>query len=141
MPDMDGNIDDMIHSIIGAERRVNIELKRLKEEYKQVFERYDSLVKEQEEIEHMKATVKDRLIEDEDFDLHKVDGYKISVCPVVKLAVQDEDAIDEKYKSTEVVVNVKKAQDYKKLSGRLPEGFVDKTYHRMIWKEDDNAES
>lgn len=140
MPEMDGNIDDMIQSIISAERRVNDELAHLRAEYERVFEQYDKLTKEQEEVERMKEAVKVRLIEEEDFDLHKVDGYKISVCPVVKLAVLDEDKVADKYKSTEVVVNLKKAQDYKKLSGELPEGFLDKTYHRLTWKEDDSVQ-
>lgn len=137
MPQTDGNIDDMIGYIIGAEYRVNTELNRLREQYQQVFEQYDKLVKEQEELERMRAEVKERLIHDEDFDLHKVDGYKVSVCPVVKLEVADENAVPEQYKSTGVIVNLKKAQDYKKLSGETPEGFIDKTYHRLTWKEDD----
>lgn len=136
MPTDTAQIDETISAIIKAERELNEQLQILKAEHKAAFDALDKLNAQQDEIERMKAEVKDALIATEDFDLHKVEGYKVSVCPIVKLAVQDEDAVDEKYKSTEVVVDVKKAQEHKKLYGVLPKGFADKTYHRLTWKEE-----
>lgn len=135
MPAQDGNIDNTIRSIIQAERDLDAQLEKLKVEHKAAFDALAVLEAQRDELEKLKSDVKDALIQNEDFDLHMVDGVKVSVCPITKLAVVDEDRVDEKYKSEQVVVDVKKAQEHKKLYGVLPAGFVDKTYHRLTWKE------
>lgn len=137
MPADNADVDEAIAAIIEAERTLNKELEQLKSQYKGVFDALAKIEAQQDELEKAKAEVKEGLIAMEDFDLHKVQGVKVSVCPVVKLAVEDEDKVPDKYKSTEVVVDVKKAQEYKKLYGKMPDGFADKTYYRLTWKEDD----
>lgn len=139
MSEKTDNIDLTISAIIEAEQKVDAELAQLKTQYQGVFDALDKIQAQRDEIERMKAEVKDALVTTEDFDLHKVKGYKISVCPVVKFAVGDEDLVEDKYKSTEVVVDTKKAQEHKKLYGKTPAGFIDRTYYRLTWKEDDNA--
>lgn len=140
MPLSNDAVEDSIRAILIAEKTVNEQLDKLKTQYEHVFKALDALNAAKENVEEMKAELKDKLIQAEDFDLYKVDGVKVSVCPVVKLAVADESKVDEKYKSTEVVVDVKKAQEHKKLYGELPEGFLDKTYHRFTWKEETDAD-
>lgn len=135
---MPPSVDDIIRSISKNENEILEKIETLKSKYGAVFQEYNSLTAQLDELQKAKDEVKGMLIAAEDFDLHKVDGVKVSVCPVVKLEVEDLDAVEDKYKSTEVVANVKKAQEAKKLFGELPAGFKDKTYYRLAWK-DENA--
>ena len=133
------DVDASIKEIIEADKALNQKLDTLKSKYKHVFDELDILNAQLAELAKAKEEIKAQLIASEDFDLHKVDGVKVSVCPIVKLEVEDIDKVDAKFKSTEVVADVKKAQEAKKLFGELPAGFKDKTYHRFTWKEGKDA--
>lgn len=130
------SIDDVIARIILDTEDINQRFEVFQREHKAVFDELEEINALRAEIEERKAKLKEQMIREEDFDLHKVQGMKISVCPITKLAVEDEDLVDEKYKTTGVVINTKKAQDHKKLYGVVPAGFRDATYYRMDWKED-----
>lgn len=130
------SIDDAIARILLDTEDINQRFEAFQREHKAVFDELEEINTLRAEIEERKIKLKERMIREEDFDLHKVKGMKISVCPITKLAVEDEDLVDEKYKTTGVVINTKKAQDHKKLYGTVPAGFRDATYYRMDWKED-----
>lgn len=138
---MANTVDDSIKDIISAEKEVNKKLNDLKSRFKHVFDELETLTVQLDELAKAKEEIKAALIANEDFDLHKVDGVKVSVCPVVKLEVEDIDKVEDKYKSTEVVADVKKAQEAKKLFGELPAGFKDKTYYRFGWKDTGNKDA
>lgn len=132
---MGNQVDNVIKDIVTKTKEVEKKINDLKFKYKHVFDEMDTLLAQMDELERAKSEVKAMLIEAEDFDLHKVGTVKVSVCPITKLEVEDIDKVDDKYKSTEVVADVKKAQEVKKLLGEVPEGFKDKTYHRFTWKD------
>lgn len=134
-----GSVDERISAVVKAERALDEQIAMLRNSHKTAFEEMQKLEDERARLEKEKADIKADLIKTEDFDLHKVEGCKVSVCPVVKLAVKDESLVDDKYKSTQIVVDVKKAQEHKKLYGETPEGFEDNTYYRLTWKEENDA--
>lgn len=136
MEDKSMSVDDWIKEVVRQETEANKKLLDLKSKYNQVFMDLAVIQAQLDECERAREEIKKMLIEDEDFDLHKVDGVKVSVCPITKLAVKNIKDVDEKYKTTEVVVDVKKAQEAMKLFGELPAGFEDKTYHRFTWKDE-----
>lgn len=129
------NVDGLIESVARKEAELNAKIADLKSKYKQTFDDLEALTVQLDECVKAKEEIKALLIQREDFDLHKAGGMKVSVCPIVKLEVEDIDKVDDKFKSTEVVADVKKAQEAQKLFGETPEGFKDKTYYRMTWKD------
>lgn len=135
MEDKSMNVDDLIKEVITQEASANKKIAELQSKYSHVFKELEVLQAQLDECERVRGEIKTMLIEDNDFDLHKVEGVKVSVCPIVKLAVKDIDKVEDKYKSTEVVADVKKAQEAMKLFGEVPEGFENKTYHRFTWKD------
>lgn len=138
MKDKSMSIDDLIREVVRQEAEANKKLADLKSKYNQVFMDLAVIEAQLDECQRVREGIKKTLIEDGDFDLHKVDGVKVSVCPIVKLAVKNINDVEEKYKTTEVVVDTKKAQEAMKLFGEVPAGFEDKTYHRFTWKGKDD---
>lgn len=86
-------------------------------------------------VEALKQDLKQALVEEDDYDIHEVDGKKYSVSKVVKLAVDNIDLVPAEFKSVMEVANEKKAQDYYKLFGDVPAGFVDKSYNKLNYKD------
>lgn len=129
------SVDDLIKEVIVQETEANKKIAELQYKYAHVFKELEVLNAQLNECEKVRDEIKSMLIENEDFDLHKVDGVKVSVCPIVKLAVKDINEVESKYKSIEMVADVKKAQEAMKLFGEVPEGFENKTYHRFTWKD------
>lgn len=134
------DIDKQVSLIAEKERELRTELDKLVSSNPDIFKQKELLEAQLDELQRMKDEVKAELIKRKDFDLHKVGGVKVSVSRIVKVAVGNIDKVPDDFKSTMVVADEKKAQEYIKVMGEIPEGFVDKSYHRLTWK-DTNADS
>lgn len=129
------DIDKQVSFIAEKERELRTELDKLVSSNPTIFKQKEILEAQLDELQKMKDDVKDELIKRKDFDLHKVDGVKVSVSRIIKVAVDDIDKVSDDFKETKVVANEKKAQEYIKVMGEIPAGFVDKSYHRLTWKD------
>lgn len=128
-------IDDKIRETLALEKQTDETEKALREKYPEVFTELDKLAKARAEVAAHKDAVKNELIEDGDFDTHQVENFNISVSRIVKLDVLDADEVDEEFKDVQTVIDLKKAQEYKKVMRKTPKGFEDKTTFRLNWKE------
>lgn len=128
-------IDDRIREIIHDETDANTREDSLREKYPEAFKEIDALAKLRKDIAERKDSVKADLIEEGDFDTHQIDNYNISVSRIVKLDVLDADEVDDEFKDVQTVIDLKKAQEYKKVMRKTPKGFEDKTTFRLNWKE------
>lgn len=130
------DIDETISQIVAHEHQLRSDLDKLIAQNEQVFKQKDTLEAQLDELQKMKNQVKETLVKNGDFDLHKVGDVKVSVCKIVKLAVSDMNKVPEEFKSVLTVANEKKAQEYTKVFGKPPEGFEDKSYHRFTWRDE-----
>lgn len=132
-------IDDRIRETLLAEQKAIEAEKALREKYPEAFAEFDKVAKMKAEVAAYKDTIKAELIEDGDFDTHQVENYNISVSRIVKLDVLDADKVSDDFKDVQTVIDLKKAQEWKKVMRKTPEGFEDKTTYRLNWKEVKNA--
>lgn len=130
------DIDKRIAFIAGEERKLLAEREKFVSQNEPIFKRLEVLDVQIDELQKMKKEVKDALVAKGDFDLHKVDGVKVSVANIARVAVADIDKVPEDFKSTQVVVDEKRAQEYLKVMGKVPDGFINKSYQRFSWKDE-----
>ena len=107
----------------------------LQQKYPEVFKEMLKIESDKGRLSKLKDDLKTSLIEGSDFDTYQTEKHKFSVSKIVRLETEDIDKVPAEFKSTREVADEKKAQDYYKLMGTPPEGFKDKTYHRLNWKE------
>lgn len=117
------------------EEQTNKREDELKSKYPEVFVELLDIERARGECEGLKKELKSLLVARDDMDNHEVDGHKYSVSKIVHLETENIDLVPDEFKSMQVVADEKKAQDYFKLMGVAPEGFKDKSYHRLNWKE------
>lgn len=127
-------IDGELVQIAEREQSAEQALAKLHQEYPQVFEQMKQIEAAFADVERLKTAVKEKLVKDQDFDLHRIGKLRVSVSKTAKVKVKDIDAVPEDFKSTEVVVNEKKAREYLKVMGELPAGFEDVSFYRLNWK-------
>lgn len=127
-------IDGELVQIAEREQSAEQALAKLHQEYPQVFEQMKQIEAAFADVERLKTAVKEKLVKDQDFDLHRIGKLRVSVSKTAKVKVKDIDAVPEDFKSTEVVVNEKKAREYLKVMGELPAGFEDASFYRLNWK-------
>ena len=132
---MGRNPDDVARELADLEEHTNKRESDLKSKYPEVFVELLDIARERGEIEGLKKELKSLLIAQDDLDNHEVDGRKYSVSKIVRLETENIDLVPAEFKSMQVVADEKKAQDYYKLMGVVPEGFKDKSYHRLNWGE------
>ena len=128
------SLDKELSEIAVREASVEESLVALHEQYPDVFKQIEAIETAKQEVQRLKDAVKARLIADQDFDLHEVGDLSVSVSAVAKVKVVDINKVPDEFKDEMVVANEKKAQEYLKVMGKLPEGFSDASYYRLNWK-------
>lgn len=136
---MQPSIEERLAKILEVQRLADESYAAIEQDYPEVWERLETIEKARADAEMAKQEIREELIEAKDFSTRQVGGYNISVSRTVKLAVSDQDKVSSDYKKTEEVVDIKKAQEYMKVMGKLPAGFEDRSVYRFNWKEIKNA--
>lgn len=129
------NPEDVARELAELERQTDARENDLKAKYPEVFVELLDIARARGEIEGLKKELKSLLIAQDDMDNHEVDGRKYSVSKIVRLETDNIDLVPDEFKSMQIVADEKKAQDYYKLMGIVPDGFKDKSYHRLNWGE------
>lgn len=127
-------MDEVIQSVIDAEKAVIKREAELKAQYPDVFKAIEQVENAKQQIVNKKSGIKDKLIELQDFDTHTVDGVNVSVSRVVGCEVEDETQVAEEYKSFKTIVDLNTIKKVIKATGKIPEGIKDKTTFRFNWK-------
>lgn len=127
-------ISNEIVAIQNKEMEVEKALSLLQEQYPEAFAQLRAIEDAQKRVQELKDSVKAKLIEQKDFDLHEVGDLKVSLSAVAKVKVIDIDKVPDDFKEVKTVVKEKKAQEYLKVMGRAPEGLEDDSYYRLNWK-------
>lgn len=127
-------MDEVIRSVIEAEKAVAQRKAELQTQYPDVFKALEQVEDAEKQIANKKAEIKDKLIEAQDFDTHTVDGVNVSVSRVVSCDVEDETQVPEEYKSFKTVVDLATIKNTIKATGIIPAGIKDKTTFRFNWK-------
>lgn len=132
---MDRDPKEIASEIEELEKSIEERELELQREYPEVFKELLKIEADKGHVLELKDDLKSLLVNRDDLDTYQVDGHKFSVSRIIKLEAQDMDKIPAEFKSVREVADEKKAQDYYKLMGVAPEGFKDKSYHRLNWKE------
>lgn len=132
---MERNPEDVARELAELEKQTDERESKLKSKYPEVFVELLDIARARGECEELKRELKSLLIARDDLDNHEVDGRKYSVSKIIRLETDNIDLVPDEFKSMQVVADEKKAQDYYKLMGTAPEGFKDKSYHRLNWGE------
>lgn len=127
-------ISNEIATISARELQVEEALSLMQERYPDVFAQMKKIEEAQKEVQALKDSVKAKLIEQKDFDLHEVGDLKVSLSAVAKVKVIDIDKVPDEFKEVKTVVKERKAQEYLKVMGKAPEGLEDNSYYRLNWK-------
>lgn len=127
-------INDSVKDIAIIEADVEQQLATLQQQYPDIFKQIEYIEEQKRKVNEFKESIKQRLIDTQDFDLHEVDGVKISVSKIAKLDVDNINDVPDEFKEVATTANVKKATDYMKVMGEMPKGFKDKSYYRLNWK-------
>ena len=132
---MSMDLSATIASIADTEKSLAKRLDALKEANPAVFAELDKISNAQKEVEKLKAGLKSYLDEEKDYDVHEVGNVRVSVSRITKIAVGSIEEVPADFKETKTmeVANEKKAEDYLRLYGSLPKGFIDKSYSRFNW--------
>lgn len=132
---MSMDLSATIASIADTEKSLAKQLDALKENNPAIFAELDKISNAQKEVDRLKASLKSYLEEEKDYDVHEVGNVRVSVSRITKIAVGDIEEVPADFKETKTmeVANEKKAEDYLRLYGSLPKGFVDKSYSRFNW--------
>ncbi len=132
---MERNPEDVARELAELEKQTDERESKLKSKYPEVFVELLDIARARGECEELKRELKSLLIAQDDMDNHEVDGRKYSVSKIIRLETQNIDMVPDEFKSMQIVADEKKAQDYYKLMGVVPQGFKDKSYHRLNWGE------
>ncbi len=132
---MERNPEDVARELAELEKQTDERESKLKSKYPEVFVELLDIARARGECEELKRELTSLLIARDDLDNHEVDGRKYSVSKIIRLETDNIDLVPDEFKSMQVVADEKKAQDYYKLMGTAPEGFKDKSYHRLNWGE------
>lgn len=127
--------EDVARELAELEKQTDERESELKSKYPEVFVELLDIARARGQCEELKRELKSLLIAQDDMDNHEVDGHKYSVSKIIRLETQNIDMVPNEFKSMQVVADEKKAQDYYKLMGVVPQGFKDKSYHRLNWGE------
>ena len=138
MPDNDF-ITKEIQVISVTENELDNQLKTLERQNPDVFKQIKAIEKAREEVQKLKDAVKNKLIENKDFDLHEVGNLRVSVSAVANVKVVDMDKVPEDFKEVKTVADIKKAKEYLKVMKRVPEGFEDTSFYRLNWRISDET--
>lgn len=136
---MPSTIDERLSAIIRAQHEMDQIHATIEKDYPEVWVMLENAKRIKEKVDLEKTSIRQELAEQQDYDVHQVDGFNISVSRTVKLAVSDPDKVSADYKKTEEVIDLKKAQEDTKVLGIVPAGFEDRSSYRLNWKEIKNV--
>lgn len=128
------SIEDRLAKVIRAQQAADEAYSSIEKDFPEVWQRLRQIEETRAIAEEEKQAIKEELIHRKDFDTKQVEGYNISVSRIVKLSAPSPTRVSERYKKTEVVVDIKKAQEDFTVTGELPVGFEDKSIYRLNWK-------
>lgn len=131
------NIAKEIMAISTTESELDSQLKALERQNPDVFKQIKAIEQARAEVQKLKDAVKNKLIEDKDFDLHEVGNLRVSVSAVANVKVVDMDKVPADFKEVKTVADIKKAKEYLKVMKRVPEGFEDTSFYRLNWRIND----
>lgn len=135
-------IEERMAQVIHAQKAADKAYAAIEDDFPEAWERLENIRVARERAEAFKAEIRQDLISAGDHDVHKVDGFNISVTRIAKLAVADSEKVPMDYKTPTKEkwdVDIKKAQEDLKEVGILPEGFVDKSTYKLNWNPVKNA--
>lgn len=127
-------VDSQLMKAAKLEAQVTEELELLHSQYPEIFKQMAEIEKQAKEVQRLKDAVKQRLIEEGDFDLHEVGDLSVSLSAVAKVKVVDIDQVPDEFKETKTVLKESKARDFLKVMHRPPEGCEDSSYYRLNWR-------
>lgn len=128
------SVDTQLVKVAQMEMLAAEALEALHSEYPDVFKRIEEIQKQNEGVQKLKDAIKQRLIEEKDFDLHEIGNLSVSLSAVAKVKLVDIDQVPEDFKETKTVLKEKKAREYLKLMHRAPAGCEDNSFYRLNWK-------
>lgn len=126
---------DVAKDLVEADRELAERHEELKKKYPDLEDEMRVIDALAAKVGNLKLELKDSLVEEDDYDIHEVNGKKYSVSKVVKLSVKDIDLVPGTFKSIMEVADEKKAQGHYKLYGTPPDGFEDKSYNKLNYKD------
>lgn len=128
-------IDKQLVKVTEMEKDIDNAKGELYARYPDVFEQIKIIEEQSKELDKLKEAIKQRLIDEDDFDAHEIGDFVVSVSAVAKIKVVDIDKVPDDFKEVKTVVNEKKAREYLKLMHRPPEGCVDNSFYRLNWRD------
>lgn len=131
---MSNDISKDIRDVSTQEAELDQQLATLQEQYPDVFSQIREIERARGELQMLKDAIKERLIENKDFDIHDVGDLRVSVSAVANVKVVDIDQVSDDFKEVKTVVDTKKAKEYLKVMKRVPEGFEDTSFYRLNWR-------
>lgn len=135
-------IEEKMSRVVRAQKMADRAYDAIEEDFPEAWERLEKIRIAREQAEALKAEIRQDLITAEDYNVHKVDGFNISVTRIVKLAVADSDKVPMDFKTPTKEkwdVDIKKAVEDAKIMGEIPEGFTDKSTYKLNWNAVKNA--
>lgn len=126
---------DIAKELVDADKTLADARKELYAKYPNLETELGNIANLETMVANLKTELKESLVEEDDYDIHEINGKKYSVSKVVKLAVSNIDLVPETFKSVMEVADEKKAQGHYKLYGTAPVGFEDKSYNKLNYKD------
>ena len=123
-----------IDEISNDEKALAKAMDALKTQHPDVFVELDKLSARQKEVDTRKSKLKSRLEKAKDYDVYDTKVARVSLTEIVRIDVDDIEKVPTEYKENKVVANIKKAENHFRLYGNLPEGFINKSYSRLNWR-------
>ena len=135
---MQDDFSATVREIAADEKALADDLDELQKKYPEAFAEINKIDEKKKEIEKRKADIKKCLEEANDYGVHDEDTVRVSLAKIFKVGVEDLDAIPNEYKTVEkgviVTPKIDWAENELRTRGRLPAGFVDKSYTKFTWR-------
>ncbi len=135
-------IEERMEQVINAQKAADKAYAAIEDDFPEAWARLQAIEEAREKAEALKADIRQDLIKAEDYNVHQIKGFNISVTRIVKLVVADAEKVPMDFKKpTEEKwdVDVKKAVEDAKIMGEIPEGFADKSTYKLNWNPVKNA--
>lgn len=135
-------IEEKMEKVIQAQKVADKAYAAIEDDFPEAWQRLEQIRLAREKADELKAEIRQDLIQAEDYEVHKISGYNISVTRIAKVAVVDAEKVPMDYKTPTKEkwdVDVKKAQEDLKELGMLPDGFADKSTYKLNWNAIKNA--
>lgn len=122
-------------AIIKLEQEVEQKELALKNEHPEFFAQVKAVEEAKKNIDTMWETLKKRLIDAGDLDVHEVEvgDYicRFSVSKTSKIGVVDIDKVPDEFVETMKVADTTKLKQYYELYDKIPEGCENKSFYRL----------